>query len=69
MATIGPACCSEEMLETLALEGMNVARLNMVSGGTAGAAWQAQHDGGGPAWVQGVSSSWRRCTEGALGGD
>lgn len=29
VCTIGPACCSEEALEKLALGGMNVARLNM----------------------------------------
>ncbi|KAL3538770.1 hypothetical protein ACH5RR_002136 [Cinchona calisaya] len=29
VCTIGPACCSLEELEKLALEGMNVARLNM----------------------------------------
>ncbi|XP_071930990.1 plastidial pyruvate kinase 1, chloroplastic-like isoform X1 [Coffea arabica] len=29
VCTIGPACCSLEELERLALEGMNVARLNM----------------------------------------
>lgn len=29
VCTIGPACCSEEDLEKLALGGMNVARLNM----------------------------------------
>lgn len=29
VCTIGPACCSEEELEKLALGGMNVARLNM----------------------------------------
>lgn len=32
VATIGPACCSSEMLEKLALEGMNIARLNMAHG-------------------------------------
>lgn len=29
VCTIGPACCSEEQLETLAMGGMNIARLNM----------------------------------------
>lgn len=29
VCTVGPACCSLEDLEKLALEGMNVARLNM----------------------------------------
>ncbi|XP_042419472.1 pyruvate kinase isozyme A, chloroplastic-like isoform X1 [Zingiber officinale] len=29
VCTIGPACCSEEQLERLAMEGMNIARLNM----------------------------------------
>lgn len=32
VATIGPACCSPEMLEVMALEGMNIARLNMSHG-------------------------------------
>lgn len=32
IATIGPATCSVEMLETLATSGMNVARLNMCHG-------------------------------------
>ena len=32
IATIGPATCSEEMLETMAVNGMNVARLNMCHG-------------------------------------
>lgn len=32
ICTIGPACCSEEMLECLASAGMNVARLNMTHG-------------------------------------
>ncbi|CAL8462457.1 g1990 [Coccomyxa elongata] len=32
VATIGPATCSEEMLEILATSGMNVARLNMCHG-------------------------------------
>ena len=32
VATIGPATCSEEMLETMAVNGMNVARLNMSHG-------------------------------------
>jgi pyruvate kinase len=33
IATIGPACDSEEMLEALAIGGMNVARLNLSHGG------------------------------------
>lgn len=32
IATIGPATCSEAMLEALAVQGMNVARLNMCHG-------------------------------------
>ncbi|CAL5227753.1 g10772 [Coccomyxa viridis] len=32
IATIGPATCSEEMLEIMAVNGMNVARLNMSHG-------------------------------------
>lgn len=32
ICTIGPTSCSEEMLETLAVNGMNVARLNMCHG-------------------------------------
>ena len=32
IATIGPATCSEEMLEIMAVNGMNVARLNMCHG-------------------------------------
>ena len=32
VATIGPATCSEEMLEIMAVNGMNVARLNMCHG-------------------------------------
>lgn len=32
VATIGPACCSLEQLETLAVSGMTVARLNMCHG-------------------------------------
>ncbi|KAK9806482.1 hypothetical protein WJX73_001862 [Symbiochloris irregularis] len=32
ICTIGPASCSESMLETLAVSGMNVARLNMCHG-------------------------------------
>ena len=33
VATIGPACDSSEMLEALAVGGMNVARLNLAHGG------------------------------------
>ena len=32
VCTIGPACCSLEGLESLARQGMNVARLNMCHG-------------------------------------
>ncbi|KAL4534603.1 hypothetical protein Ndes2526A_g05488 [Nannochloris sp. 'desiccata'] len=32
ICTIGPSCCSEEMLATLASNGMNVARLNLSHG-------------------------------------
>jgi pyruvate kinase len=32
ICTIGPSCCSEEMLSTLASNGMNVARLNLSHG-------------------------------------
>ena len=32
ICTIGPRSCSEEMLQTLAINGMNVARLNMCHG-------------------------------------
>lgn len=32
VATIGPACCSYEQLETLAASGVNIARLNMCHG-------------------------------------
>lgn len=32
VCTVGPACCSFEQLEALAMEGMNVARINMCHG-------------------------------------